>query len=101
MGEQFCGKLIMETFDGRKVEFENARIDCISENIEEDYLIDEDYKRYEFKSYEIESTIGNISRKRFIKLLMGNGMQRNEAIEIANYIHRKYGYYNSMYLMLI
>ena len=34
-----------------------------------------------------------IKRKRFIKLLMSYGIQRNEANRIANYYHKKDGYY--------
>ena len=36
-----------------------------------------------------------ISRKRFIKLLMSRGIQRNETKEIANRIFNKYGRYTT------
>lgn len=35
----------------------------------------------------------NISRKRFIKLLMSDGIQRNQANKIANKYHKKQGEY--------
>lgn len=46
-------------------------------------------------SYSLRNTIFSkkVTRKRFIKLLMSNGIQRNEANKIANYYHKKDGYY--------
>lgn len=40
-------------------------------------------------SIDLESK--TISRKRFIKLLMGEGYQRNDAIKVHNYYMEKYG----------
>lgn len=46
-------------------------------------------------SHSLRNTIFSkkVTRKRFIKLLMSNGIQRNEANKIANYYHKKDGYY--------
>lgn len=46
-------------------------------------------------SYVMQKTIFSkkVSRKRFIKLLMSYGIQRNEANKIASYYHKKDGYY--------
>lgn len=46
-------------------------------------------------SHSLENTIFSkkVTRKRFIKLLMSHGIQRNKANKIANYYHKKDGYY--------
>ena len=50
---------------------------------------------FEDVSYVLRKTIFSkrITRKRFIKLLMSYGIQRNEANKIANYYQKKDGYY--------
>lgn len=50
---------------------------------------------FEDVSYTLKKTIFSkkITRKRFIKLLMSYGIQRNYANKIANYYHKKDGYY--------
>lgn len=88
--------------NGKQIELENATVNCITENVErnEYYIFNEDLPFYsQQKSYEVEASICNITKKRFIKLLMSKGMQRNEAVEMSKYIHRKYRCYNSMYLL--
>ena len=42
-----------------------------------------------------------MSRKRFIKLLMSAGMQRNAAVGLAEYIHKKRVCYSSIDLAII
>ena len=90
--------------NGKQIELENATVSCITEEIEENehHIFDNDLPYYsKQKSYDLEVSVGNITKKRFIKLLMAKGMQRNEAVEMARYVHRKYKNYNPMYLILI
>lgn len=52
-------------------------------------------------SAECTLKIQTVSRKRFIKLLMSHGIARNGAKDLADYVHKKYGEYNPMHLMLL
>lgn len=91
--------LIMFTNDGKQIQIENATINCITEN--KDFPEFEIEKRYiETQEISFDITINNISKKRFIKLLMARGIQRNGAVEIAKYILKKYGYYSQAFLLL-
>lgn len=45
--------------------------------------------------------IKSITRKKFIKQLMAQGIARNGAKDIANYVRKKYGQYNPMFLMML
>lgn len=99
MGEQLCGNLVMVTNDGREIRFENASImkaESLGTGID---VGDSDFS-VSNGSAELEVSVGNITKKRFVKLLMSKGMQRNEANEIAKYVIRKYGYYSPMQLMM-
>lgn len=40
----------------------------------------------------------NISRKRFIKLLMGKLMHKRLAEQFADFIFKRYGYYNELFI---
>ena len=102
MGEQLVGDLVLVTNDGREMRFENATVNCIEENVEDRYYdsFNNGSNRVSNMSAELEVTVGNISKKRFVKLLMGKGMQRNEANEMAKYIRRKYGGYNPIQLIM-
>ena len=55
------------------------------------------------KNYNTECTleIKSITRKRFIKLLMAQGIARNGAKDIAEYVRKKYGQYSPMFLMMM
>lgn len=103
MGEQLLGNLVMITNDGRQIEFENAVVNSITENEETNIYnsFDSENNCIKHKNFEVECTIGNVSKKRFIKLLMGKGLQRNEALEISKYFYRKYKCYNPMHLILL
>lgn len=105
MGELLCGNLIMKTVDGKEIQFENAIINQISAepNTIERFDPDKSFRETEIVSYnhELSITVGNITKKRFIKLLMARGIARNGAKDIALYIHKKYGCYNQMHLLLI
>lgn len=55
------------------------------------------------EEYSCECTlkIKTVTRKRFIKMLMSHGIARNGAKDIADYVHKKYGEYNPMKLLLL
>lgn len=105
MSETLVGNLVMVTKDGRRIEFENAEITELSAEAD---VIENDDTLTDFKSslvvknsYEVNLQIKNITRKRFIKLLMSKGIARNGARDIASYVYKKYGYYNVMFTILI
>lgn len=62
-----------------------------------------DNKVTNVKNYNFECTMSpkQLTKKKFIKLLMAQGIARNGAKDIAGYIHKKYGQYSSMFLMMI
>lgn len=105
MGERLIGNLVMITKDGRKIEFENAEITELSAESDvienDDTLTDFSSNRVVKNSYEVSLQIKNITKKRFIKLLMSKGIARNGAKDIASYVYKKYGYYNVMFMILI
>ena len=47
----------------------------------------------------IEIRLKNISRKRFIKLLMGKCMNKRLAEQFADFIFNRYGYYNQLFIL--
>lgn len=105
MGELLCGNLTMKTADGKEIRIENAIINEISA---EPNTVDRCNPNKNFcetevvgYSHELNITVGNITKKRFIKLLMAKGIARNGAKDIASYIHKKYGCYNQMHLLMI
>lgn len=51
-------------------------------------------------NYSINFKVKNVTRKRFIKLVMSFGFQKNTAIELAKYCFKRYGYYNFLNFML-
>lgn len=55
------------------------------------------------EEYSCECTLNirTVSRKRFIKMLVSHGIARNGAKDIADYVHKKYGEYNPMKLLLL
>lgn len=50
-------------------------------------------------SFYIGITLKNISRKRFIKLLMGKLMHKRLAEQFADFIFNRYGYYNQLFIL--
>lgn len=52
-------------------------------------------------STECNFEIKSITRKRFVKLLMAQGIARNGAKDIAEYVRKKYGQYSPMFLMMM
>lgn len=96
MGPELVGKLVVISEDGKKTEFENAIINEIKAIPNEVKLDDtlEDCKSTTVKDYNYEFSIdlGRMTRKRFIKLLMAKGFQRNQAKRMHQEYIRKYKY---------
>lgn len=105
MGNQLCGDLMLKMADGKEVYFENAIINEVTAEPEimeicdpqDDYCISRAVKT----NYEFNITMRNITRKRFIKLLMANGIAKNGAKDIASYVHKKYGQYSPIHLIML
>lgn len=101
MGENIekLNKVIFMTASGEEFCMyanEFSKIELTREPQYEDFL-DKSYISNEFS---VDFKVKNVSRKRFIKLVMSYGFQKNTATELANYCLRKYGYYNLLNFML-
>ena len=105
IGENLQGNLIIKSADGNEVLLENVTISEISaEPIEEEIL----NPRNTFRetrvvgyNHKVSITLNRPTKKKFIKMLMGKGIARNGAKDIASYVYKKYGFYNEMFLMFI
>lgn len=101
MGENIekLNKVIFMTTNGKEFHM-NAndfyKIEFTKEPQYEDFLD----KSYISNSFSANFEVKNVSRKRFIKLVMSYGFQKNTAIELGNYCLRRYGYYNLLNFML-
>ena len=104
MGTELLGKLVMIDENGNQREL-NGVINSVTvepELIEEDdTLFDDRMTNLTNYSGECSFEIKSITRKRFIKQLMARGIARNGAKDIAEYVCKKYGNYNSMFLMML
>ena len=92
-------KVIFTTTSGKEICMytnEFNKIEITREPQYEDFLD----KSYISNKFSADFEVKNVSRKRFIKLVMSYGFQKNTAIELANYCLRKYGYYNLLNFML-
>ena len=67
----------------------------------DDTLFDDRVTSVKNYSSECSFEIKSITRKRFIKLLMAQGIARNGAKDIAEYVRKKYGQYSPMFLMMM
>ena len=97
-------RLVMIDKDGNEQEL-NGVINSVTvepETIErDDTLFDNRVTSVKNYSTECSFEIKSITRKRFIKLLMSQGIARNGAKDIAEYVRKKYGQYSQMFLMMI
>lgn len=97
-------RLVMIDKDGNKSEICGTvdKVTVEPEIIERDNTLFND-KITSATGYSSECTleIKSITRKRFIKQLMARGIARNGAKDIAEYVCKKYGNYNSMFLMML
>ena len=94
-------KLVMIDKNGN----ENEICGTIDEiKIEQDSLEKEDFNRIvEIKNFSFEFKIKpeKLTKKRFIKLLMSQGIARNGAKDIAEYVKKRYGQYSPIFLMMV
>lgn len=101
MGEDIINSLILCKANGEKYIIENVREISIEEdefNIPN--LLAREESLIEEREHSVELKINKITRKRFVKLLMSRGMQKNEAIQFSKFINRKYKTYSQLYLLL-
>lgn len=99
------GKLFVVDKNGNKKEIATGEVTAVQcEPIDKpvDGLVelpgkgaDEEY------SCECALKIKTVTRKRFIKILMAHGIAKNGAKDIADYVHKKYGEYDPMKLLLL
>lgn len=98
------GKLVMVDKDGNEKELSGVinSVTVEPETIERDDTLFDD-RMTSVANYGGECTIEikSITRKRFIKQLMAQGIARNGAKDIAEYVRKKYGQYNPMFLMML
>ena len=73
------------------------KMEFYSEPHYEDYFEKPSYIHNEISA---NFVVKNVTKKRFIKLLMSYGFQKNTAIELAKYCFKKYGYYNVLKFMI-
>lgn len=104
MGTELLGKLVMIDENGNQREL-NGVINSVTvepELIErDDTLFDEKITNATNYSGECSFEIKSMTRKKFIKKLMAQGIARNGAKDIAEYVRKKYGQYNPMFLMML
>lgn len=97
-------RLVMIDEDGKETEIEGTinEITVEPETIERDDTLFDDRMTY-LTNYSSECSfkIKGMTRKKFIKQLMARGIARNGAKDIADYVHKKYGQYNPMFLLTI
>lgn len=67
----------------------------------DDTLFDDRVTSVKNYSSEYNFEVKSITKKRFIKLLMAQGIARNGAKDIAEYVRKKYGQYSPMFLMMM
>ena len=82
--------------DGKSIEditIESNDFCCYDHSLEKEIYINNN-------PFYIEIRLKNISRKRFIKLLMGKYMNKRLAEQFADFIFNRYGYYNEKFIML-
>lgn len=96
-----CCEVLITMDTGEKMKVENVKRIDISEDVR---IYDWDVDNYKqsaiLKGYLLDIEVDHTTKKRFIKLLMSKGIQRNCAIEIARYFLNKYGFYSQEFLLL-
>lgn len=97
-------RLVMIDKDGNESEICGtvSEVTVEPETVERDNTLFND-KITSATGYSSECTleIKSITRKKFIKLLMAQGIARNGAKDIAEYVRKKYGQYSPMFLMMM
>lgn len=104
--------MIAEIRDIKKLDIsynDNKNLQIDGNSIEVIYLEKEDsynYDPFSQKRFIIQNNplyigvkLKNVSRKRFIKLLMGKCMNKRLAEQFADFIFKRYGYYNESFIL--
>ena len=89
--------------DNKNLQIDGNSINLIRLESEESY----NYDPFSQKRFIIQNDplyigvkLKNISRKRFIKLLMGKCMNKRLSEQFADFIFKRYGYYNELFIVL-
>lgn len=98
-------KMYIKTKNGKEAKFNDVSILSIeysSMNGDEPSILHENkYKTQSIKNnISIKIEIPRISKKKFVKLLMGKGIQKYSAMKIAEFFYKKYGYYSELFFMI-
>ena len=102
MGEDVnkLNEVIFKTTDGKEFHMnikEFCGIEFHREPHYEDYFEKPSYINNEISA---NFVVKNVTKKKFIKLLLSRGFQKNTAKELAKYCFKKYGYYNLLKFMI-
>lgn len=89
--------LLMINEDGSQVELEGT---VTLEPVENCELNKSENCYIQNATLEFTGNIKSMTRKKFIKLLMAKGIQRNGANEIAKYVNKKHNNYNAIDLIM-
>lgn len=92
------GNIVIKSVDGTEQTIENVKMMPLIEEVEDLDNLNE-FKNSLNEGITLSLETANISRKRFIKLLMARGIARNGAKDIADYVFKKYGFYNELMLL--
>lgn len=94
-------KLDISYNDNKNLQIDGNSIEFIHLEKEDSY----NYDPFSQKRFIIQNNplyigvrLKNISRKRFIKLLMGKLMHKRLAEQFADFIFNRYGYYNELFI---
>lgn len=95
-------EVLIKTNDKQWIKFESVNKIYVAEERERKLMpiFDDPVASIELREFTINIELGSVTKKRFIKRLMGKGIQRNCATEIAKYVLKKYGYYSEKFLLL-
>lgn len=88
-------------YDNNKISIDGDSIAMFHIESEEDYNYDPaTYERHMFQSSPlyIGIKLKHITRKRFVKLLMGKCMNKRLAEQFADFIFKRYGYYSQYFI---
>lgn len=88
---------LKEEFGGMKACIESSEIKELILEREPD-LMGSSYIIYQGR-YSLDIKLKHITRKRFIKLLMGKYMNKRLAEQFADFIFNRYGYYNESFIL--
>ena len=94
-------KLDISYNDNKNLQIDGNSINLIGLESEESYNYDSSLQNriiIQSNPLYMGVKLKNISRKRFIKLLMGKLMHKRLAEQFSDFIFKRYGYYNELFI---